>query len=289
VREIAVGVHQKFDRVVDAGGIGLAGLGDGFQRLHLVAEGLVFQPGLPCPHPVDVATDRVDLAVVDDSAVRVGEMPRAERVRREPGVDERERRLQPLVGEVGVVRRELFALEQPLVDERLPVKRADVEPARVVDLLGCGLGRTAGQQECLVELVVVHCLTWRDERLPDIGFGVQCGLAEFAVVGRHVPPVKDIEIVVGKRCLEQLDQLRTNVVVLRHEDRPDGVRVGQVADDSLEKFVGSLNHDAGAVARCLLGPGGATVFEITEQIDSVLNDAVGVAPIEIYDGPNAAV
>ena len=43
-------------------------------------------------HPVLVALHRVDLAVVGDEAVRVGERPRRERVRREAAVHEQQRR-----------------------------------------------------------------------------------------------------------------------------------------------------------------------------------------------------
>ena len=48
-------------------------------------------------HPVDVAAQRVDLAVVRDVAVRVGERPGREGVRAEPLVHQRERRLDGLV------------------------------------------------------------------------------------------------------------------------------------------------------------------------------------------------
>ena len=44
-------------------------------------------------HPVDVAGQRVDLAVVRDVAVRMRQRPRRERVRAEPLVHERQRRL----------------------------------------------------------------------------------------------------------------------------------------------------------------------------------------------------
>ena len=44
-------------------------------------------------HPVLVALHRVDLAVVGDVAVRVGQRPRRERVRREAGVHEQQRAL----------------------------------------------------------------------------------------------------------------------------------------------------------------------------------------------------
>src|SRR3712207_7749585 len=44
------------------------------------------QQGFPGPHPVAVALDGVDLAVVGDHPIRVGEFPRREGVGGEPGV-----------------------------------------------------------------------------------------------------------------------------------------------------------------------------------------------------------
>ena len=51
-------------------------------------------------HPVLVALHGVDLAVVGDVAVRVGERPRRERVRREAAVHEQQRALDALVEEI---------------------------------------------------------------------------------------------------------------------------------------------------------------------------------------------
>jgi hypothetical protein len=74
-------MHHQLDSVVDACSIRLAGLGDRFDCLDVVAEILVSQLVFAGAHRVDVATDRVDLAVVDDPPVGVGEVPRPERVR----------------------------------------------------------------------------------------------------------------------------------------------------------------------------------------------------------------
>ena len=68
-------------------------------------------------HPVLVALDRVDLAVVGDEAVRVGERPRREGVRREPAVHQSEGALETLVGEIGEELGELGGRQHPLVHE----------------------------------------------------------------------------------------------------------------------------------------------------------------------------
>ena len=66
-------------------------------RQHLrevVAEDARLQQAFARPHPVDVAAQRVDLAVVRDEAIRMRQRPRRERVGREALVHERERRLE---------------------------------------------------------------------------------------------------------------------------------------------------------------------------------------------------
>ena len=85
------------------------------------------------PHPVAVALDGVDLAVVGDVAVRVGQRPRRERVGREPRVDERQRRLDALVDEVGEELGELGRGEHALVDERAARQRREVDAAVLGD------------------------------------------------------------------------------------------------------------------------------------------------------------
>ena len=69
-------------------------------------------------HPVLVALDGVDLAVVGDEAVRVRQRPRRERVGREAAVDQQQRALEPLIVQVGEELRQLRRRQHPLVDER---------------------------------------------------------------------------------------------------------------------------------------------------------------------------
>ena len=91
-QRVAAG-DQDLQRVVDAGGVGLA-VRD--QRPHLV-EIRPDQVGChrPAPriHPVDVAADGVDLAVMRQEAVRVRQLPGREGVGREALMHQRQRRL----------------------------------------------------------------------------------------------------------------------------------------------------------------------------------------------------
>ena len=92
VRERAPRELQQLDHVVEGGRVRVARLDDRRELLEVVAEQLRLQRGLARAHPVAVAHERVDLAVVGDEPVRVRERPARERVGGEARVDERQRR-----------------------------------------------------------------------------------------------------------------------------------------------------------------------------------------------------
>jgi len=76
----------------------------------------------------------------------------------------------------------------------------------------------------------------------------------------------------------------------RHEHGADGVHLGQIGvDDLAEEVVGARDHDAGAVARVLLGARRTAVFEVLEQFDGVGHRSVARIAVEINDSADPAV
>ena len=118
VSKAVAALHQKFERVVEAGGVGLALVGDRPELLDVGTEQRRGHARLPRRHPVQIAAQRVDLAVMGDHAVGVSELPRREGVGGEALMHERERRGEARVMQVGVVTAELIGEEHALVDER---------------------------------------------------------------------------------------------------------------------------------------------------------------------------
>ena len=115
--ERVAALHQEFERIVEAGGIGLALVGDRPELVDIVAEQVGGDRRLARRHPVDVAAQRVDLAVVRDHTVGVGERPSRESIGGEPLVHERERALEIPVTEIGIIGAELVGQEHALVDD----------------------------------------------------------------------------------------------------------------------------------------------------------------------------
>ena len=112
------GEHKQFQHVVEGGRVA-APLAH--NRLDLVEVGPIHgvrEHALPRVHPVDVAANSVDLAVVCDEAEGMGEVPGRERVGAVPLVHESHRACHLRVGEVGVILVDLIGQQQALVDDR---------------------------------------------------------------------------------------------------------------------------------------------------------------------------
>ena len=99
-RERIAAHHEQLERVVERRGVGLAVVDQRPQLRQVLAEHRRRDRALPRADPVEVAAQRVDLAVVADEAERVRQVPRRERVGREALVDHRERGDHRLVGKV---------------------------------------------------------------------------------------------------------------------------------------------------------------------------------------------
>ena len=117
VRERIAALHQEFERVVEAGGVGLAFVGDRPELVDVVAEQVRRHRSLARRHPVVVAAQRVDLAVVRDHAIGMRERPGGEGIGREALMHERERALEIRLAQVGVIGAELVGEEHALVDD----------------------------------------------------------------------------------------------------------------------------------------------------------------------------
>ena len=78
VRQAAARQRQQLHGVVEHRRIAAAGRDDGQELLDVVAEERRGQHGLPRVHPVDIAAQRIDLAVVADVAIGVRQLPARE-------------------------------------------------------------------------------------------------------------------------------------------------------------------------------------------------------------------
>ncbi len=195
VRERIAALHQELERVVEAGGVRLAFIGDRPQLRDVVAVIGRARRGLPRRHPVAVAAQRVDLAVVGDHAVGMRQRPGREGVGGETLVHQRERADEIRLVQVGVVGAELIGEEHALVDHGAARHRDRViaEGAPLAHGVEASRDRLAQEVEAALELVLGElAAALADEDLLVHRLGRLDGLAERRVVGRHLAPAEEL-------------------------------------------------------------------------------------------------
>ena len=244
VRQRAAGQVQQLEHLVEGGRV--AEVAGGHREDPVQAElgrrpgGAVEQLGLELrlagPHPVPVALDGVDLAVVRDQPERVGQRPARERVGREPAVHQRDRRLVALVAQVGEEQRQLVGGQHALVGDRAGRQRGDVQRAAGVD--GGPLGPLAQHEGAPLQpgdavaddvpaegaRVGAGAHRLGDEQLGEVRHDRAGGGADVGAVGvdRHVAPAEDGQaLLVGE--LGDVVVAGGPLVLVRGQERdPDG-------------------------------------------------------------------
>ena len=297
VRQRVAALHQEFERVVEAGGVALAFIGDRPQPADVLAVELRMHGSLARRHPVDVAAQRVDFAVMGDHPVGMRQRPGREGVGREALMHQRQRAFEIRFVQVGIVFAELVGEEHALVDHGAARQRDRIiagEPAfaALIDRLR---DRLAQDVEPSLELVLgLRRAVAADEHLHVVGFGRLDGFAERSVVGRHVAPAEQHQAffldLFGDDALDHLPPRR----FLRHEQRADRVVAGlrQLEADlgglAREESMRDLHQNAGAVAGARIGADRAAMFEVAENADRVGDDLMRLLALDVGDEADAA-
>ena len=299
VRERVPALGQQLDGVIQASRVAEP-LADDRQELLdvpvVVQVGL--EQGLPGAHPVDVPAEGVDLPVVGDHPVRVGELPARERVRAEPGVEQAEGAGQAVVPEVvGEVLGDLLGGEHPLVDEGPARQAGEVEEPVAVrpGVLDLGLEALPDDVQLPLEPVLVGGpRPPADEGVEHPGLDPLGGVPDHRVVGLHGAPPEERLALLGDDPLEQLFAELTPHRVGVGEEGPDAVKPGSGEFDperrapGLEEVVGDLDEDPGAVPGVVLAPAGPPVVQVDQGGDPVADQPVRLPPLEVDDEPDPA-
>ncbi len=287
--------HQELEDVVEGGGVAAAGANDRQHLGEVVAEDARRQQPLTGLHPVDVAAQGVDLAVVGDDAVGVGERPGGEGVGRESLVHEGERRHQAGVAQVGVHGLDLRGRQHALVYERLRRQAHDVERlarrGRDLHPRHGSLHAFADDVERPFEPLGVVSGGRRDEDLFE-GRSDGSGRPPDAVEPRrHHAPAQHRPPFLGGDGFDNAVQGGGGGGVVGQEDQPGAVvaRWRQVEGERrAEERVGHLQEDAGAVAGTGVGAAGAAVFQVDQEVQGLAHDVVRLPPFDMGHETDAA-
>ena len=290
--------RQQLERVVEGRGVALTLEGDRVELLQVGAEHGRLHHALARAHPVEVALDGVDLAVVRDHPVRVRERPLGEGVGREALVDEGERGREARIGEILVVLADLVGEQQPLVDHRAAAHARHVVLAAVRELERLDRARRglADDVELPLERIGDDDVgAAADEDLPDDRLlGAHRWRHRHLGVDRDVAPAEDDLALGAHGALELLRAGKARGVFLRQEHHPDPVLAGRGKDHALGRHLGAvevvrdLDQDAGAVAHQRVGTDRAAVVQVLEDLEPLRDDRVRLAPRDVGDEADAA-
>ena len=283
--------HEEFEHVVEDGRVAAAVDHDRHDLLEVVTQQRGVAERFARPHPVDIAPEGVDLAVVSDEPVGVRERPRWERVRGEPLVHQGQRRFDQGIGDVGEHALDLVGREHALVDEGVRGEARQVEalpladravPDRVLRPLAddvelaleggpVGDGGTAGDE---------HLLAHRFHR--------PRGGPDRRGVGGDGPPAERHLPLLGHGPLQDGPAPGALGAVAGQEDQAGpvvtrcGQREAEPAALALEELVRHLDEDAGSVARVHLAAAGAAVQEVLQHGEGLAHDRVGLSALDVH-------
>ena len=290
VRERAAGEDEELERIVEHRRIGAVRVNDRQDLLDVVAEGRAVEERLAGVHPIDVAAEGVDFAIVGDVAVRMRALPAGKRVRRETRVDDREGGLHRGVDEVGKILRDLLGEEHAFVDERLHREARDIPRFGSGDRGGADvvIGALADHVELPLEIEIGgDVCSAADEDLAHERLAGDGGVAEGLVIRRHRAPAEE-ELPFGlDDLLEDFFHLAADGAVPREIDETGAVLAGFGERDARglgnfgEKFVRHLDEDARAVTSIGLAASGTTVVEVGENLECVGDDFVRFPSLHI--------
>ena len=226
VRERVAAHRQEFERVVEAGGVGLAFVGDRPELADVVAEFRRGDRSLPRRHPIVVAAQRVDLAVMGDHAVGMRQRPGREGVGRKALMHQSERALEIRVAQVRIIGAELIGEEHALVDQgpagdrhRIIMRGRALAPR--IERARDGLAQDV---EPPLERVLRRDLSAaRQKHLHVPGLGRLDRFAERRIVGRHVAPAEELHAFLRGDRRVGVHDLGAPRGVVRQEQRADGI------------------------------------------------------------------
>ena len=298
VAEGAARQVQELEAVVELRRVAAVLLDDGEELLEVVAEQPRAEHRLARVHPVLVAAEGVDLAVVDQVAVRMRPLPAREGVGAEAGMDEDDGRFEERVRQVGEIVLDLAGGQHPLVDDGAAGNALEVEvlaawpAAAVADLVA---GPLADDVELALEVELPgQSVAGADEQLPYAGLTGARRVAEIGLAGGHVAPAQDRLALFGGDFLEPLLAGAPPGFVRGQEQHADAVAAllrqfhplaGQLVSEEAVRYLG---EDSGAVAGVDLAAAGPAVVEIAQHLERLLHDAVGRGPLDVGDKPDAA-
>ena len=297
-RRGATGVDQHLHDIVQGRRVRSARLDHRLDLAVAVAEGAGRHADLVRLHPVQIALQRVDLAVVGHHAEGLSELPFGEGVGRITLVEDRVGRDEARVLQVGIQFAQQLGPDHPLVGDGARGQGADIDAGQVLGLDRL-LDTAAAQIQFAFERLAVQRLARVVQRrgqhdLFDLGPG-RAGLGpdDRQVDGRLAPAIDPEAGAQGLGLDDGAGAVLGAQVGARQEDLADadGPRTQGLADGGHlfgEEALGQLRHDAGAVARQAVGIDRAAVGHGLQAADRIFDHVAAGRAVDRADQAHTA-
>ncbi len=273
---------EQLQDLVEGGRIACSGRHDREDPRQVAVEAITRQERLPGAHPIPVACECVDLAVVRDEAVGVSKGPRGKRVRREPAVHHRDPALEPLVGEVREEPSQLLGRQHPLVDDR-PCRQR-----REVDARACVLHALAHDKALALEGVANQRGPARggEEDLREPRGDGPGSLAGGGEVDRHLAPSQDDETFLAGESRNEIGGPLSCSRLARKKRHPSAVapRRREIEACNLRiEPMRQLYQRTRPVTGAGVSPERAPVSEVLERSEPERHDAVAGRALQVHN------
>jgi len=294
-RRVAARADERLEHRIERRGIARARRNQRLDVLRMLAEGRCRHLDLVAAHPVLVAADRVDFAVMGEATERLREPPLRKGIGRIALVIDGKARHEARIREVGIEHRQFLGKEQPLVNDAARRQRADVK-ALNLGLDDAFLDPPADQEQVLFERVAraVRRVRPGDHDLLDLGPRLHRLVTDHRNIDRHLPPAIDgVAKADDLRFDDGAAGLLRRQIGARQEDLPDcqPVRLGPVAgavDMFVEEIERQLDMNAGPVAGLAVGIDRAAMPDRLQRVDRRGDDTTRRLAVGRRDQPDAA-
>ena len=179
--------HQNLEHRIQRAAVRGAAGDDRLDILGCLAKGRRRHADLVALHPVDVALQRVDLAVVGEHPEGLGQPPLREGVGAVTLVINRKSGLEPLIHQIGVEGGDLFGQHHALVDDRPAGQGAQIHALNPGGIGGF-LNPAADDVKLTLKLLLIDVLFTADKDLLNLGTRRIGLVAQNARVHGHMPP-----------------------------------------------------------------------------------------------------
>ena len=300
LREAAPGHEQELEHVVEVPRVRTVGLDDREELLQFVPEQIRAQDAFAGVHPVAVAQQRVDLAVVAHGAVGLGAVPRREGVRGEARVHHRHVGLVVPGAEIVEELEELMGRQHPLVDDGVGRQRAEVgklSPGEARIAPQAVAGEFADDVELAFEGAVGEAFAGPDEELLEVRHRRERGRGQPRPFGAEREPAPS-QAALSLPGDDALGTLLANLplpAVAREKGDTDSVLAGRGKGDAqlfpghpVEEPVRQPGEEPGPVARSGFAADPAAVPHTAVDLVGVVEDGPARPPADVADEADPA-